>query len=86
MFGLCESSVAGYETIWFYLDRWTVAVLVTGLVMATPVPKNLLKKAEETVPGAVFDITRNTMLLHALLLCVLQVASNTFSAFIYFQF
>ena len=86
MFGLYNSPVAGYETLGFYLDKWTFAVLIVALVMATPIPKLLLEKAEKKIPAPIYDICRNTMLLLVLLLCVLQVASNTFSAFIYFQF
>ena len=86
MFGLLELGAAGYETLGFYLDRWTLSVLIVGLVMATPLPKLLLEKASKKLPTAVCDIAANVVLLLALLLCVLQVASNTFSAFIYFQF
>lgn len=80
------ASAAGYETIWFYLDKWTIFALTLGVVMATPLPKLLIEKAAKKLPVAVGDILCNTCLLLALLLCVLQVASNTYSAFIYFQF
>lgn len=86
MFGLYNSAAAGYETLWFYLDRWTLAALIVGLLMATPLPKLLAEKVSKKLPVALSDILCNTGLLLALLLCVLQVASNTFSAFIYFQF
>ena len=60
--------------------------MILGLVMATPLPKMLLQKLQSKLPEPVYDIGRNIGLLLALLLCVLQVASNTYSAFIYFQF
>ncbi len=86
MFGLYNLSQYNYILPRRYLDNWTICALVVGLLMATPLPKMLMEKVQSKVPQAVYDIARNVVLLLELLLCVLQVASNTYSAFIYFQF
>ena len=70
----------------YYLDRWTLCVLILGVLMATPLPKKLLQAAGKKLPAPATAVIRDLALLAALLLCVLQVASNTYSAFIYFQF
>ena len=62
------------------------SVTLVGIAMATPLPKLLAQKVQQRLPAPVYDICRNVGLLLVLLLCVLQVASNTYSAFIYFQF
>lgn len=86
MFGLHNASQYNYLSLRFYLDNWTVSVLVIALVMATPLPKMALEKIKQKLPEPVCDIAANVVLLMTLLLCMLQVASNTYSAFIYFQF
>ena len=70
----------------YYLDRWTACVLVLGILMATPGPKMLVEAVGKKLPVPVAAVIRDVALLVALLLCILQVASNTYSAFIYFQF
>lgn len=86
MFGLYNAPEFSYMLPAYYLDNWTVCALILGLVMATPLPKLLLEKLRSKLPPMVCDVVGNAGLLLALLLCVLQVASNTYSAFIYFQF
>ena len=70
----------------YYLDGWTVFAMVLGILMATPLPKMLAEAAGKKMPVSVSCVIRDVALLAAMVLCVLQVASNTYSAFIYFQF
>lgn len=84
--GLYNSPTASYLLPSYYLDRWTTCVLVLGILMATPFPKQLMESAGKKLPATASSILRDLALLSALLLCILQVASNTYSAFIYFQF
>ena len=86
LFGLNNNPGAYYLLPSYYLDRWTASILVLGILMATPFPKRMLEKVGSKLPAMVATIIRDVSLLAALLLCVLQVASNTYSAFIYFQF
>ena len=70
----------------YYLDGWTACALVLGILMATPLPKQIVTKIGSKLPEPVSNVIRDVALLAAMFLCVLQVASNTYSAFIYFQF
>lgn len=86
LFGLHNDPSVCYLLPSYYLDRWTLCALVLGLLMATPLPKRLVEAAGKKLPVPVAHVIRDLALLVALVLCVLQVASNTYSAFIYFQF
>lgn len=70
----------------YYLDGWTTCALVLGILMATPLPKRMMEAIGKKLPEPVANVIRDVALLAAMILCVLQVASNTYSAFIYFQF
>ncbi len=86
MFGLYNDPAASYLLPGYYLDRWTVCVLILGVLMATPLPKRIVEAAGKKLPEPVANVIRDAALLAALVLCIMQVASNTYSAFIYFQF
>ena len=84
--GLHNDMSACYLLPSYYLDRWTLCVLILGILMATPGPKKLVEAVGRKLPAPLVAVIRDLALLAALILCVLQVASNTYSAFIYFQF
>ena len=86
MFGLCETSQLQFYTLYHYLDNWTLTALIVGLIMATPLPEISLRFIAKKIPEWIYDIVTNGLLILALLLCILQVAANSYSAFIYFQF
>ena len=86
LIGLHNDYSIAYLLPSYYLDRWTLCALVLGVLMATPLPKRLVAAAGRKLPAPVAATIRDVALLAALLLCILQVASNTYSAFIYFQF
>ncbi len=86
MFGLYNAVNADYMLPSYYLDKWTLCALIIAIIMSTPIPKKLLCAVGEKLPAAVTVVCRDVVLLLALVLCILQVASNTYSAFIYFQF
>lgn len=86
MIGLHNDFSQAYLLPSYYLDRWTLCVLVLGVLMATPLPKQLVAAVGRKLPAPVAAVIRDVALVAALLLCILQVASNTYSAFIYFQF
>lgn len=86
MFGFVDNPTAGFLSPAFYLDKWTGSALILGVLLSTPLPAKLVSYIGKKLPEPAANILRDLALLAALLLCVLQVASNTYSAFIYFQF
>lgn len=86
LFGLYNDPAACYLLPSYYLDRWTVCALVIGLLMATPIPNKIITAIGKKLPEPAANIIRDVVLLASLVLCIMQVASNTYSAFIYFQF
>ena len=86
LFGLHNDPSKTYLLPSYYLDRWTLCALILGIFMATPLPKLLVEAVGKKLPAPATAVIRDVALLAALLLCILQVASNTYSAFIYFQF
>lgn len=85
MFGFCNPELAAYS-VWFYLNKWTISILVLALLMSTPLLKKLYEYIKTHICESVVLPMKYILLLLMLFLCVLQVASNTYSSFIYFQF
>lgn len=82
---LQQPGMPGFELMW-YLDRWTVLILILAIVFATPAASMFCVLIKNRVYEKVWMITKYVALLLLLFVCVLRVASNTYSAFIYFQF
>ncbi len=85
MFGMWNTEQNAFK-LNFYLDKWTLFVLLLAVIMSTPLMKNVHDFLQKKMHQDVWNIIKNIVLLGALFLCILQVASNTYSAFIYFQF
>jgi hypothetical protein len=86
MFGMNNISLTNFISLDYYLDQRTVSIFMLALLLATPLPEKLYLTAKKHIPNTVFEILQNAVLLLVLVLCILQVASNTYSEFIYFQF
>lgn len=85
LFGLYNPEASAYN-VWLYLDKWTLPIMILGLMMCTPLFKKVYEYIKDRVSENIITPVKYVVLLGALMLCVLQVASNTYSAFIYFQF
>ena len=85
MIGLNNPDTAIYN-LRLYLDKWSFPILILAILMCTPIFKKIYDFLKSKVHENVIIPIKYIVLLLALLLCVLQVASNTYSAFIYFQF
>lgn len=85
LFGLNNPEISVYN-VWLYLNKWSFLILILGLIMCTPLLKKLYGLLKRKVNEKILTPVKYILLLALLLLCVLQVASNSYSAFIYFQF
>ena len=85
LLGLYNPDFSAY-TIKFYLDKWSLAIFIIGCLMCTPLFRKLYGYLKKNVRENLLIPLKYMILLLMLLLCILQVASNTYSAFIYFQF
>jgi len=85
LFGLQEAGMPAYELMW-YLDRWTVMILTVALVLSTPVLGKVFRVIKDKCQDGIWLVVKYTGLSGLLFMCILRVASNTYSAFIYFQF
>ena len=83
--GLYNPDVSVYN-VRLYLDKWSFSIMVLAILMCTPLLKKLYEFIKTKVHENILIPIKYAVLLLGLLLCVLQVASNTYSAFIYFQF
>lgn len=86
MLGINAAGTTSYILPSYYMDKWTTFILVIAVLVATPIPRNLLNAVSKKLPVPVSTVIRDVALLLIMGLCVLQVVSNTYSAFIYFQF
>lgn len=85
LFGLNNPEISVYN-VWLYLNKWSFLILILGLIMCTPLLRKLYGLLKRKVNEKILTPVKYILLLALLLLCVLQVASNSYSAFIYFQF
>ena len=85
LFGLNNPEISVYN-VWLYLNKWSFLILILGLIMCTPLLRKLYGLLKRKVSEKILTPVKYILLLALLLLCVLQVASNSYSAFIYFQF
>ena len=85
LIGMHNPEVSVYN-VRLYLDKWTFPIMILGILMATPLLKKTYEFLETKIHENIFIPIKYMILLLALMLCILQVASNTYSAFIYFQF
>ncbi len=85
LFGLWNTDFPPITLRW-YLDKWTLVILVLAIIMSTRLLKNIYEFVKRRVCEQVLVPLKYIILLGAFMLCVLQIASNSYSAFIYFQF
>lgn len=85
MIGLNNPAMPIYK-LGFYLNGWIVSAFVLAIFMSTPMPKMVCEKVKSHMNETVCGICQNVIYLALLFLCILQVASGSYSSFIYFQF
>jgi D-alanyl-lipoteichoic acid acyltransferase DltB (MBOAT superfamily) len=85
MFGINDSGRIGYTLFW-YLDRWTLTVLIVGIVFSTSVPTRVGGVLKEKMNEKLFVVLKYAFLLMLFSFSVLRIVSGTYNPFIYFQF
>ena len=85
MFGIVQPEQVGFSIMW-YLDRWTVMILLLGILFASSIPGRIGRWIEAKMPHNAFILCRYAALLVLLLLSMMRIVSGTYNPFIYFQF
>lgn len=85
MFGIADKNHIGYTLFW-YLDRWTLVIMLVAVFFSTRIPSRIGKLLEEKVNVKVLMVIKYAVLLILLYLSMLRIVSGTYNPFIYFQF
>ena len=85
MFGIIQPERVGF-TIFWYLDRWTLTIMLLGILFASSIPTMIGAMIASHVPERVVTIVKYTLLLALLYMSMLRIVSGTYNPFIYFQF
>ena len=85
MFGVADKSKMGYTLFW-YLDRWTLVVMLAGIFFSTSIPSKIKDYFTKRLDVKVQKSVKYVALLLLLYLTMLRIVSGTYNPFIYFQF
>lgn len=85
MFNLINPEHMGFTLFW-YLDRWTLCVLLAGIFFASCLPAKFAGLLKAHLPEKLFVILKYTALLCIFYVAMLRIVSGTYNPFIYFQF
>ena len=85
MFGLTDASHVGFTAGWF-LDRWTVAAFIIGILAASSLPNILSGLLKKQIPENALKIAKYVVLLLLFYFSIIQIVSGTYNPFIYFRF
>lgn len=85
MFGLIVPKKVGFTVFW-YLDRWTITVMLLGILFASSIPTRLTEAIKAYAPEKAMTIGKYMLLLVLFYLSMLRIVSGTYNPFIYFQF
>ena len=85
MFGLTAAEHVGFTAGWF-LDRWTIAAFVIGILAASSLPRLLSSSLKKKIPQTGLKIAKYVVLLILFYFSIVQIVSGTYNPFIYFRF
>lgn len=85
MFGMLKGITPGFEVGW-YLDGYTILILLISFVWSTPVFAEIGKKVAGYVKETTYLWMQNIGLLLLFAYSIMRVVSSTYNPFIYFQF
>ncbi len=85
MIGIIVPKQPGFTLFW-YLDRWTVVIMLIGIVFASSLPGKICDFVKGHLTVKTFQIGKYIFLLAILYMSMLRIVSGTYNPFIYFQF
>lgn len=86
MFGFVKNEMINFSTM-YYLNHFTIVVLVVGILFSTNLPAILLNKIKKVrVIRSVLPYLESLCVVLLLLICAILVMASTYNPFIYFRF
>lgn len=85
MFGIGLGETPGVS-IWWYLNRWNIAVLIIAVICSTSVPRKIYVKLKQIMNDNIYNLVKKLVLLCVFSFALIRIVSGTYSPFIYFQF
>lgn len=83
MFGIIKPTIVG-ASFTYYLDSYSILIIVFGIILSTKLIPTLLKKMENY--KRIYIIGETAILVFLLLYCGIYVMASTYNPFIYFRF
>ena len=84
MFGCFVPPTPGYD-LWWYLDRWTVTIMMLGIIFASDLPGRVIRLISQRL-GILKLYLKYLILLLLFVLSIFRIVAGTYNPFIYFQF
>lgn len=75
-----------YVTVFYYLDNWTLFIMIVGIIFASSIPTKLGNILKKHIPENVFTVGKYLLLLFIFAISIIRIVSGTYNPFIYFQF
>ena len=90
MFGIIRPGRVDYTVFW-YLDRWTITVMLVGILFASSLPTKMTALINNQVSikhtaTKTITVLKCVVLIALLYFSMLRIVSGTYNPFIYFQF
>jgi len=85
MFGGCINPTPGFS-IWWYLDCWTIFILVVAVILSTSIPQKAYIAIQGKLSSSTIMTGKHILLILMLLFSMQRIVSGSYNPFIYFQF
>lgn len=86
MFGLMKNQTIHFGAM-YYLDHFTIVILVLGILFSTNLPGLLLRKMKQVqAANKILPYLESICIVLLLLICGIMIMASTYNPFIYFRF
>lgn len=85
MLGIIRPEKPGFTLLW-YLDRWTLTIMLIGILFATDIPSKMIISLKKIVSNKLVLICKLVILTFIFYFSIMRIVSGTYNPFIYFQF